>query len=180
MNSIPLQQTSSETLSSDLLEKSITINSRKFDGSVRRSWRCDLTGRDGPLLVFLGVFDSEVNHSDLGIIRPGTVSYEYYWLDRWYNVFRFHEPGGELRNHYCNINMPPVFQDGVLDYVDLDIDVLVWPDGGYKILDMEEFEENSNKFKYPKDVTDAAETALNELLQLIETKEFPFNSSGVT
>jgi protein associated with RNAse G/E len=163
-----------------LLEKSNTIKSRKFDGSVRRSWKCDLTDRDGSLLVFLGIFDLEVNHSDLGIIRRGTVSYEYYWLDRWYNVFRFHEPDGSLRNFYCNINMPPVFEDGVLDYVDLDIDVLVWPSSEYKILDLEEFEDNSEKFQYPDHLKDSAQSALKELLQLIETKQFPFGSSEFT
>ena len=65
--------------------------------------------------MFLGVFDLEVEHPDLGIIRRGTVSYEYYWLDQWYNVFRFENPDGPLRNYYCNVNMPPVFANNVLD-----------------------------------------------------------------
>lgn len=163
-----------------MLEKSITINSRKFDGAVNRSWKCDLAERNGSLLVFIGIFDLEVKHADLGIIRRGTVSYEYYWLDRWYNVFRFHEPDGEFRNYYCNINIPPRFQDGILDYVDLDIDVLVWPDGSFKILDRDEFEVNSIKFQYPAELREASERALNEVLHLIETSQFPFNTSEIT
>src|SRR5215210_5537237 len=91
------------TMSADLW----TINSRKYDQSIRRSWQCRLLQQSGRLFVFEGVFDLDVQHDDLGIIRRGSVSYEYYWLDRWYNVFRFHEPEGQLRNYYCNINTPP-------------------------------------------------------------------------
>lgn len=126
------------------------------------------------LLSFAGEFDSEIDHPDLGIIRRGTITYEYYWFDRWYNVFYFHEPDGKFRNYYCNINMPPKFVNAVFDYVDLDIDVLVQPDLSYKVLDLEEFKENAVKFNYPADVVLNAKKALNEVLGLIRKREFPF------
>ena len=163
-----------------MLKNSVTINSRKLDGSVNRSWKCGLVEQNGSLLVFLGVFDREVEHPDLGIIRRGTVSYEYYWLDQWYNVFRFENPDGQLRNYYCNVNMPPVFENSVLDYVDLDIDVVVWPGAGYKILDLEEFESNAVKFGYSAELRSAAQKALSDVVQLIETKAFPFTDLETT
>lgn len=156
-------------------ENDITVNSRKYDLSIRRSWKCRLIERADPLLVFVGEFDRDVEHPDLGSIAAGTISYEYYWLDRCYNVFRLHEPDGSFRNFYCNINMPPTFAGGVLDYVDLDIDVLVWPDWTSIILDKDEFEANSAKFNYPESVLSQANTALSELLDLIEERRFPFD-----
>ena len=122
-----------------------------------------------------GVFDRDVQHDDLGLIRRGTVSYEYYWLDRWYNVFRFHEPEGELRNYYCNINMPPVFENGVLDYVDLDLDVLVRNDLCYKILDRADFEENAKRFGYSDELRVKADDSVKEVIRVIENREFPFS-----
>src|SRR5438128_8844181 len=104
----------------------VTIRSRKYDQSIRREWPCELIEQKGPLLAVVGEFDE-----DIGSISRGTISYEYFWLDRWYNVFRFHSPRGELLNYYCNISLPPTFEDGVIDYVDLDIDVLVWRDHSY-------------------------------------------------
>ena len=98
------------------LKKLITINSRKYDGKIHRSWKATLIGQTNSLLKFVGEFDQEIKHAHLGVIRRGTVSYEYYWLDRWYNVFRFHEPEGDLRNFYCNVNLPPKFENDVLDY----------------------------------------------------------------
>ncbi|MDM7922916.1 MAG: DUF402 domain-containing protein [Pyrinomonadaceae bacterium] len=154
--------------------RTIKINSRKYDQSIRRSWICDLIEEKDGLVVFVGVFDRVVEHPDLGFIEKGTISYEYYWLDRWYNVFRFHEPDGRLRNWYCNINMPPELSGDEFDYVDLDIDILLWPSGEVKVLDEDEFRENSLKFGYPVDVLTNADAAKNQLLDMIARHEFPF------
>ena len=122
----------------------------------------------------VGVFDAAVDHADLGRISKGTVSFEYYWLDRWYNVFRFLEPDGSLRNLYCNICMPPKFSGETLDYVDLDIDLVIWPDGSVVTLDEVDFADNAAKFQYPTDVTQKALDSVDELKLMIANREFPF------
>ncbi|MGI8639566.1 MAG: DUF402 domain-containing protein [Pyrinomonadaceae bacterium] len=155
--------------------KLITINSRKFDGKIHRSWKAELIKQENFLLTFVGEFDKEIEHPHLGVIRRGTISYEFYWLDRWYNVFRFHEPDGDLRNFYCNINMPPAFEKRILDYVDLDIDVLVWKDFSFEVLDLDEFEENAVKYKYSPAIYDKANESLAELTVMIKKKSFPFS-----
>ncbi|HEX8636751.1 MAG TPA: DUF402 domain-containing protein [Pyrinomonadaceae bacterium] len=157
------------------MKKTVIINARKFDGKIHRTWNCDLIDRIGNLLIFKGIFQDEIKHSDLKVIRPGTVSYEYYWLDRWYNVFRFHEPEGDLRNFYCNVNTPPTFESGVLDYVDLDLDVLISDDFKIEILDVAEFEINAKKFGYPEIIKKKAQTGLADLIKLALNRQFPFD-----
>ena len=158
--------------------QTVTVISRKFDGSVSRAWECRLIEQKGPLLSFVGEFESDVQHSELGFIRRGTVSYEYYWLDRWYNVFRFHEPDQVLRNYYCNINMPPRFESETIDYVDLDIDVLVSSDLSYRILDLDDYEVNAQRFGYSEEIRQNVTRSLHELIALIEGREFPFDYCG--
>jgi protein associated with RNAse G/E len=162
------------------LQKEIIINSRKFDGKIHRSWKAELLEETDSLLTFVGKFENEVKHPHLGIIRRGTISYEYYWKNEWFNVFRFHEPEGGLRNYYCNINKPPIFGNGVLDYIDLEIDILVWKDFKIQILDIEEFEENAEKFGFTKDLRDKTEQSLEKILSLIKKKEFPFNTGHLS
>lgn len=148
---------------------------RKFDGSEHRRWPARIAKRDGPLLILDAVFDEEIEHDLLGTIPAGTISTEYYWLDRWYNVFRFSGHGHELKSYYCNINKPPQFDGRVLSYIDLDIDVLVAPDLTYKVLDEDDFEENALRYSYPEELQRNARAALAELLELIESRSFPFN-----
>lgn len=143
----------------------ILVRVLKYDGAERRRWPARVARRDGPLIVLDAVFAEEVQHDLLGTIAPGSVSKEYYWLDRWYNVFRFSE------RFYCNVTQPPSFDGAVLTYVDLDIDVLVESDFSYRILDLEDFEASC----YPADVQRDARQALNELTSLVENRSFPFN-----
>ena len=156
-------------------DSTIVVRSLNFDGSLRRSWKCEIIRRDDEMLTLVGFFEREVTHPDLGIIEAGTRSTEYFWFDRWYNVFRFDEPDGEFRNYYCNINLPPTLENGVLDYVDLDIDVVVWPDGRFDVLDRDEFELNFRVFQYSADTREKVERTLEQLLRSIKALEFPFS-----
>jgi protein associated with RNAse G/E len=153
----------------------VIVRVMKYDGAQHRVWRARVSERKGSLIILDAVFEEEVNHSQLGLIRRGTRSIEYYWLDRWYNVFRFLEPTGHVRNFYCNVNLPPAFDGHTLSYVDLDIDLVVRADFSYEILDMYEFEVNAERYNYPADVREGAQRALEELLSLIERRAFPFD-----
>jgi uncharacterized protein len=153
----------------------VRVDSLKFDGRVHRSWPARLVRQDGSLFVLEGVFETEVRHQLLGRILAGTLSTEFYWTDRWYSVFRFREPAGRLRNYYCNINRPAQFDDKVLSFVDLDIDVLVAPDFSYTVLDEDEFEEHAARFGYDEHLRARVRQALTELVRLIEVRAFPFD-----
>jgi uncharacterized protein len=154
---------------------SVTVRACKYDGREHRRWPAQLIEQEGPLLVLDAYFPEEVVHDLLGTIPSGTHSLEYYWLDRWYNVFRFGRQNGELRNYYCNVNLPPQFENNVLSYVDLDLDILVAPDYSYQILDREDFEAHAELYDYPADVRANAMQAVNELVAMIESRVFPFN-----
>jgi uncharacterized protein len=155
--------------------KIVKVCARKFDGRLHREWQARLLARDDSVIIVEGVFEEEIRHPQLGTITPGTLSTEYYWTDRWYSVFRFHEPSGDLRNYYCNINLPAEFEGGVLTFVDLDIDVLVAPDFSRRILDEDEFAANAARYNYPAGVRDYVPRALAELIERIERRDYPFD-----
>lgn len=153
----------------------VTVNSRKYDGKIHRTWKAKVIKKSDLLLTLVGEFEKEIEHPQLGVIRHGTISYEFYWFNICYNVFRFHEPGGKLRNFYCNINLPPKFENDVLDYVDLDVDILVGADFSFQILDLQEFEENAVRFQYDEELKNKVGKSLQELIFLIENRQFPFD-----
>lgn len=155
--------------------KTITVRTYKYDGTEHRQWRAQISRVEGSLIVLDAKFEEEIKHPLLGTVVPETKSIEYYWLDRWYNIFRFIEPSGELRNFYCNVNVPPLLQGDILSYIDLDMDILVAPDLSYSILDEDEFAANAARFNYPKEVRRRSEEALEQLVNLIESRAFPFN-----
>ncbi len=163
----------------DTALKGLTVRVLKYDGAEYRRWNARLARRDGSLIVLDAEFEFDVQHHLLGDIQRGTRTIEYYWLDRWYNVFRFLHESDETRSFYCNVNMPPRLEDGVLTYVDLDIDILVQPDLSYQVLDLEEFAANAARYGYSEETKRHANAAVAELISMIETRQFPFADNSL-
>jgi uncharacterized protein len=156
------------------LSDQITVRVLKYDGAEYRRWNAFPARREGSLIVLNAQFETDVEHETLGKVPCGTRTLEYYWLDRWYNIFQFMNEEGGTRLYYCNINMPATLEAGALTYIDLDIDVLVQPDLSYQILDLDEFALNAEKYGYPAEVKAGARSAVAELVTMIETRTFPF------
>jgi len=65
---------------------------------------------------------------------------ELYFSDRWYNIYEiYHKENGELKGWYCNIAEPAMITKEGVSFVDLALDVLVFPDGKLQVLDEDEF-----------------------------------------
>jgi uncharacterized protein len=67
---------------------------------------------------------------------------EIYFSDRWYNIFQIHDRNDDsLKGWYCNITRPAVITSDRIEYIDLALDLLVFPDGRQLVLDQDEFDE---------------------------------------
>ena len=153
----------------------ITVRVMKYDGAEYRRWNASLASQEGSLLVLDAAFDEDVQHDLLGDISRGTRTIEYYWLDRWYNIFRFLESDGTTKLFYCNVNMPPEISAGILSYIDLDVDILVQPELSYQVLDLDEFASNALHYGYSEQVKSQTQSAIDDLILMIETRQFPFS-----
>jgi protein associated with RNAse G/E len=66
---------------------------------------------------------------------------ETYFTDRWYNIFEIHARDDDhLRGWYVNIALPAELDGNRLSYIDLALDMLVFPDGRQIVLDEDEFD----------------------------------------
>ncbi len=91
---------------------------------------------------------------------------ERYFSDRWYNIFEIHDRQDDhLKGWYCNITLPAEFTPGQIAYVDLALDVLVFPNWEYLILDEDEFE----ALEIDEVTRRSARQALNELIAMVES-----------
>jgi uncharacterized protein len=155
-------------------DSSIIVRVFKYSGTEYRRWKARIAEADDSLVILDAEFGYAVKHEVLGEIPRGTRTAEYYWFNRWYNIFRFIKNDGSTRLWYCNINTPPILENGVLSYIDLDIDVLVQPDFTYQVLDTDEFNQNALVFGYPDEVRREVQRAIADVTSLIEARQFPF------
>lgn len=104
-------------------------------------------------------------------MRVGDIFTEWFYSDRWYNIFRVqHGVTGELRGFYCNITRPATIR---LDRVwsdDLALDCTVNQAGEMVILDEDEYQ------ALALDSTEDMEVraALSEIRERVARREGPF------
>ena len=89
------------------------------------------------------------------LFKEGDRFIETYYTDRWYNIDEIHDcQDDQIKGWYCNITYPAVIQTTFyprgaehstepdsrsVSYVDLALDLLVYPDGRQLVLDEDEF-----------------------------------------
>lgn len=65
---------------------------------------------------------------------------EGYYTDRWYNIYEIYDRDThDLKCWYCNVSYPAEIGAGQISYVDLALDLLVFPDRRQLALDEDEF-----------------------------------------
>ncbi len=77
-------------------------------------------------------------------LKRGDRFVEAYFFDRWYNIDEIYDrDDGHLKAWYCNVTTPAKLAGVDISYIDLALDLLVYPDGRQQVLDEDEFEAES-------------------------------------
>lgn len=112
---------------------------------------------------------------DLGYIcfEPGDRFVEFYYTDRWFNIFDVARKDGLRKGWYCNIAEPAHIMNTSIEQVDLFLDVWVDPTGKTLILDEDEFAAATMLSETQRL---QAQQGLQTLLEMIEKRQEVFSS----
>lgn len=157
------------------VKKPIKVQKKNLEGRVTYEYEGRLLRRDGQMIVIEALFDrADLPFMDI-VLRTGDRFVEYYYTDRWYNIFAIYDrEDAGLKGWYCNIGKPALFEDSTLSYVDLALDLWVSPDGKQVVLDEEEFE----ALQLPDDLRAGALQGLEELQQRFLNDKPPGEPGG--
>ena len=161
------------------LPRPIQIRATNYDGSPHWSHAAELIEQAGGLLVTRTTMGVEVL-TERGVWHSPYDTNGHYWPDRWFNVIRLHKDG-RLNGFYCNIATPATFDGANLGYVDLQLDVRVFvsdDEWSYTVLDADEFDEARKRYQYPDELIVRCRRAVDEVIELIESRQFPFERTS--
>jgi hypothetical protein len=148
----------------------ITVN--KLDIHEKLSWQYhgQLLHQDELCIKLEAYFDREDTSFHGMPLCKGDRFVETYYTDRWYNIFEIHARDDDhLRGWYCNIGHPARLDGTTLSYIDLALDLLVFPDGRQLVLDEDEFA----KLEITDEVRGHALAALRELQGIFQEHNPP-------
>lgn len=96
----------------------------------------------------------------------------YFFKNEWFNIIVQFKKDGVY--YYCNIATPFILEENTIKYIDYDLDLRVFPNGSYKILDRMEYKYHKKLMEYSKDLDQVVNYALDDLIKKYKNGFFAF------
>lgn len=97
----------------------------------------------------------------------------FYYKKKWFNIIAQFKNNGIY--YYCNIASPFLIDDNTIKYIDYDLDLRVFPDGSFRVLDRGEYDFHKIKMKYGKKIDRIVNKELSNLILDYLDKVGPFD-----
>lgn len=116
--------------------KTITVIKRNHQGEELLRYQGELVGRGKLWACVTAIFTRPSSDAGYMQYEYGDHFTEWFYSDRWYNVFRIDSfRDGALKGWYCNITRPAEIDDQIIASDDLELDVFVSPARDVILLD---------------------------------------------
>jgi protein associated with RNAse G/E len=171
LSSLTIHQFNSSTINYSLPSSSFmsdfTVHKLDENGHLVLSYPAKVLERSNNHVSLEAFFSRDDMDLGYATFKKGDRFVEYFYTDRWYNVFAIYDrDDGVFKGWYCNICRPSVVTETAVSCEDLALDIWVTPQGHTTILDEEEF----TALSIPKAEAEAAQQAVNAL-QLAATNQ---------
>ncbi len=153
----------------------ITVVKLNTQGEAKVQYQGEVLARSADSVIIQAYWTQATKDLGYTQFEPGDRFMEYYYSNRWYNIFDIATPDGVRKGWYCNIAEPAVIFDDHIEQVDLLLDVWVDPAGNPLILDEDEFAADTT---LSDERRKGARQGLHELLQMLAAQQEPFSQTS--
>ncbi len=140
----------------------LQIQCYKHDGKIHRCWDEAVVLDIKRDYIVFGNEKTLVTEAGGNTWRTKEPAVMYFFKNRWYNIIVQLKKEGIT--YYCNIASPFIIEEDTIKYIDYDLDLRVFPNGSFKILDRQEYKYHKKKMNYSDDLDVVVRHALSELI----------------
>lgn len=151
----------------------LKIQCYKHNGEVYRNWDETLVleiNKDNIVCANNRARVTEIDGRKWTTKEPAIL---FFYKKYWFNIISQFKSNGIY--YYCNIASPFMIEDGTIKYIDYDLDLRVFPDGTFRVLDRGEYEYHKEKMHYSKEIDKIVNTELKNLIDIYIDKKGPFD-----
>lgn len=153
------------------------VETYKHDGSTHRTWSSATILDVTENLIVAITYKTWVVESDGRRWFTREPAICFYYTDRWYNVMAMIRKRGIY--YYCNLASPSIYDGEAIKNIDYDLDVKVFPDGSYILLDEEEFVDHQVMMRYDESIIDIVRQEQRRLVNVVKAGNYPFNDDVI-
>ena len=143
----------------------LKIHCYKHNGKIHRTWGEAVVLESSKDYLICANNKTTVTESDGRSYKTKEPAILFFYKKQWFNVI------GQLKTHglyyYCNLASPYVIDGRIIKYIDYDLDLRVFPDGGYRVLDKNEYNYHKRTMNYSNDIDLILKNELKHLIELM-------------
>lgn len=151
------------------------IHSYKHNGRIHRRWEDVILIEETDDYIVLGVTNPVITERNGNKRNPKEDNVIVFFKNSWYNVIaRFRKDGLFYK---VDIGSPFILEDNVVKFIDYDLDLKVFPNGSFRVLDKNEYKFHKRIMKYSDDLDIVLKHQLSEVINLKKNNESLFNKT---
>ena len=155
----------------------LEIHCYKHNGKLHRQWDEAVVLDIYDDYIVFGNNRTTVIDSDGKVWKTKEPAIMFFFKDRWFNII------GQLKDYgiyfYCNIATPVLIDNKVIKYIDYDLDLRVFPNGSFKILDRMEYKYHKKQMHYSNRLDFILKYELGNLIDMVRRNEMPFDRKTI-
>ena len=109
--------------------------------------------------------------------RTKEIAILFFYKKEWYNILAQLKKYGLF--YYCNIASPYIIENNTIKYIDYDLDLRIFPDGTFKVLDKNEYRYHKITMRYSEEIDIIVQDSLNKLIENKNINAFPFKKEVI-
>jgi len=160
-----------------IIGKKYAIHAYKHNGKIHRTWDEALLLEIHDNYLIFGNEKTKVTESDGRSWRTKEPAVLYFFYKNWYNIIGQYKKTGIF--YYCNISSPFIIEEDTIKYIDYDLDLRVFPDGSFKVLDRGEYKYHKSLMNYSETIDKILKSELTSLINQVRVKENAFKPGTV-
>ena len=150
----------------------LTIHCYKHNGKIHRSWDEATVLEITDDMLVCANNKTIVTESDGRSHKTNEPAVMFFYKRKWFNIIGQLKPFGLF--YYCNIATPYLIDDGIIKYIDYDLDLRVFPDGGFRVLDKNEYKYHKKIMNYTNEIDMILKKELYNLIDMKRHNDWPF------
>ncbi|MCQ2793816.1 MAG: DUF402 domain-containing protein [Bacilli bacterium] len=155
-----------------LYHRFVQIQAYKHDGSFHRLWSHAFVVRDDEDFIVVVSNRARVIESNEHRWHTKEKAAFIFAKNEWFNTIATLREDGI--HFYVNIASPAIIDQGMIKFIDYDLDIKSFPSGFNKVLDINEFNAHCRKYGYSEDLKSILKYTLEVNLARLENHEPPY------
>ncbi|MBE6157114.1 MAG: DUF402 domain-containing protein [Firmicutes bacterium] len=155
--------------------KKMQIHCYKHNGKIHRIWEESYLLEETEDYLICGNYKTKVIENDGRSHRTKEPAIIFFYKHNWFNIIAQFKEYGLF--YYCNVASPYIIDEETIKYIDYDLDLRVFPDGGYRVLDKNEYKYHKKIMNYSKELDLILNKELEKLIKMKNNNEEAFDKS---